>query len=287
MNRRRFLSITAAAMAVPQMAPAETLWQGGALGADASLRLSGRTDHAQAALDGLRSLLGRVEATFSLYRPSELTRLNRTGAITPSDWFRQVVDLSGTLHRQTGGAFDPSVQPLWQGWQSGQLADPALLGWDKVQTGSRITLMPGQALTFNGIAQGFATDLVRAHLARHGFDHALINIGEYAALGGPFRLGISDPQAGLLADWHLTGGALAVSSPMATLIAGRPHIQHPRGLPPLWATVAVQADSAAVADGLSTALVFLSRSQIASVTAARPDIRRVALVDAAGNLETL
>lgn len=287
MNRRRFLSITAAAMTLPQMARAEILWQGVALGADASLRLSGPTDRAEAALEGVQSLLERVEATFSLYRASELTRLNQTGAITPSDWFRQVVDLSGTLHRQTGGAFDPSVQALWQAWETGQLADPAHLGWDKVQIGSRITLMPGQALTFNGIAQGFATDLVRAHLAEHGFDHALINIGEYAALGGPFRLGIGDPEAGLLADWHITGGALAVSSPGATLVAGRPHIQHPRGRPPLWATVAVQADSAAVADGLSTALVFLSRSQIATVKAARPDIRRVALVDAAGNLETL
>lgn len=287
MNRRRFLSITAAAMTLPQMARAEILWQGVALGADASLRLSGPTDRAEAALEGVQSLLDRVEATFSLYRSSELTRLNRTGVISPSDWFRQVVDLSGTLHSQTNGAFDPSVQPLWHALEAGQTADPSHLGWGKVQTGSRITLLPGQALTFNGIAQGFATDLVRTHLANHGFDHALINIGEYAALGGPFRLGIGDPEAGLLADWHITGGALAVSSPGATLVAGRPHIQHPRGRPPLWATVAVQADSAAVADGLSTALVFLSRSQIATVKAARPDIRRVALVDAAGNLETL
>ncbi|MFN4156615.1 MAG: FAD:protein FMN transferase [Paracoccaceae bacterium] len=287
MNRRRFLTISAAAIALSQAASAETLWQGVALGADASLRLTGPAQHAESALAGLRSLLDRVEATFSLYRASELTWLNRSGSVVPSDWLREVVALSTTLHRQTGGAFDPSVQPLWHASQTGQTVDPADIGWGKVGTGRRITLAPGQALTFNGIAQGFATDLVRAHLAQHGFDHALINIGEYAALGGPFRLGISDPAAGLLAEWQLTGGALAVSSPGATLVAGQPHIRHPRGLPPLWSTVAVQADSAAVADGLSTALVFLTRPQIAEVKAARPDIRRVALVDGGGNLETL
>lgn len=287
MNRRRFLAITASALALPQGAQAETVWQGIALGADAELRLTGPADRAKAALAGVQALLERVEATFSLYRPSDLTRLNMAGAIKPSDWFRQVADLSTTLHHLTDGAFDPSVQPLWLALASGHKPDASSIGWSRVQIGAQITLAPGQALTFNGIAQGFATDLVRAHLAQHGFDHALINIGEYGTLGGPFRLGIADPAAGILAQWQITNGALAASSPRATLVAGQPHIQHPKGLPPLWSTVAVHAESAAVADGLSTALVFLTRAQIAAIKATRPDLHRVALVDALGNLESL
>jgi FAD:protein FMN transferase len=287
MNRRRFLQISAAAIALPRETHAETLWTGTALGADAELRLTGPADKARAALDGLHSLLDRIEDTFSLYRPSELLRLNTTGRITPSPWLRQVADLSTTLHRLTGGAFDPSVQPLWQALATGQTPDLSRIGWHHVRTGTQITLAKGQALTFNGIAQGFATDLVRNRLAQHGFVHALVNIGEAAALGGPFRLGIGDPGAGGLADWHLTGRALAVSSPRATLVAGQPHILHPAGKPPLWSTVAVEADSAALADGLSTALVFLTKADIAALKTVLPALHRVAVIDSAGNLETL
>ena len=287
MNRRRFLCLTAATLALPNGAGAETVWQGVALGADAEIRLTGPADRAKAALAGVRAVLDQIEATFSLYRASDLTRLNASGSIAPSAWMQQVVALSSALHRLTEGAFDPTVQTLWQAHATGKTPEPNTLGWGRVQMAGQITLAPGQALTFNGIAQGFATDLVRAHLAEHGFGTALINIGEYAALGGPFRLGISDPDAGLLAAWQVTGGALAVSSPRATLVAGQPHIQHPKGLPPLWSTVAVHADSAAVADGLSTALVFLTRGQIAAVKALRPDLHRVAVVDALGNLETI
>ncbi|MFN7225324.1 MAG: FAD:protein FMN transferase [Paracoccaceae bacterium] len=289
MKRRRFLQVTAAALAMPNMARAETVWHGVALGADATLRLMGPSERAQAALIGLASVLEKVEATFSLYRPSELTALNAQGRATPSSWLRQVVDLADRLHGLTEGAFDPSVQPLWRALAEGR--DPeaarAHVGWDRVQLAPDIILNQGQALTFNGIAQGFATDLVRDHLARQGFDHALINIGEYAALGGPFHLGVADPLAGLLAEWTVRSGALAVSSPFGTALAGQAHILHPKGLSPLWSTVAVEADTAALADGLSTALVFSTAAQVATLKAALPQVRRVALVDAAGNLETV
>lgn len=286
MNRRRFLQITAASLALPGAAQAETLWRGTALGAQAELRLTGPVARAEAASQDIPALLQRAEETFSLYRPSELTRLNASGSLSPSRWFQQVVDLSDALYHATNGAFDPSIQSLWQALATGQ-TNPVPTGWSHVRIGRQITLVPGQALTFNGIAQGFATDLIRTHLSRHGFDHALINIGEYAALGGPFRLGISDPVAGLLAEWRVSDGALAASSPHGTLVAGQPHILHPRGQAPLWSTVAVQASTAALADGLSTALVFLSKARIRALFPVFPGLHRVALVDAAGNLETL
>jgi thiamine biosynthesis lipoprotein len=141
------------------------------------------------------------------------------------------------------------------------------------------------ALTFNGIAQGFGADVVKAHLAAHGFAHALIDIGETAALGGPFRLAVEDPVHGPLATRTLTGTAIATSSPGATLVNGQPHILHPRGLPPLWSTVSVEATSAALADALSTALVFLTTDRIAALR--HPGLIRVTLVDPDGNLTTI
>lgn len=286
MNRRRFLTITAAALALPCSARAETVWRGEALGAQAEVRLYGAADRARAALGGMADLMQEVETRFSLYRPSELTDLNGRGTLVPSPMFAELVALSDRLYTETDGAFDPSIQPLWVSLASGN-SPTGPIGWQHLTIGPPIRLAPGQALTFNGIAQGYATDLVRTHLVRHGFARALVNMGEYGALGGPFRLGIADPDAGLLAQWQIRNGALAVSSARATLVGGNPHIIHPKGLPPLWSTVAVHADQAAMADGLSTALTFLTRERIRQVKARLPGIHRVALVDMQGNLETV
>lgn len=283
MNRRRFLALAAAAAATP--AAAETRWQGRAFGADSQLVLHGPMHAAEAALAGLPALIDRIEAEFSLHRPSALTRLNATGRLAdPSPAFRAVVELADAVHRLTEGAFDPSVQPLWQAAAEGRAAsDP--IGWHRVRRTAGIALEPGMALTFNGIAQGFGADAVKAHLAAHGFDHALIDMGEQAALGGPFRLGLIDPAHGQLASRRLTDCAIATSSPMATLVGGQPHILHPKGLPPLWSTVSVEARTAALADALSTALVFLPAERIAALR--HPGLIRVTLIDAGGNLTTI
>ncbi|HLQ17930.1 MAG TPA: FAD:protein FMN transferase, partial [Tabrizicola sp.] len=198
--------------------------------------------------------------------------------------FRALMDLAEAIYHLTEGAFDPTVQPLWQAAAEGH-RNTAPIGWHHVQRGPGITLKPGMALTFNGIAQGFGADAVKAHLAAHGFDHALIDMGEAAAIGGPFRLGLRDPIYGQLATRALQGTAIATSLPKATLVNGQPHILHPHGLPPLWSTVSVEATSAALADALSTALVFLTADQIAALH--HPGLIRVTLVDPDGNLTTI
>lgn len=283
MNRRRFLALAAAALATP--AGAQTRWQGRAFGADCMISLSGPVRQAEAALAGLPALIEAIEADFSLHRPSALTQLNATGRLAdPSPAFRAVIRLADAVHRLTDGAFDPTVQPLWQAAAEGR-AVSGPIGWHRVRSDGGIALDTGMALTFNGIAQGFGADAVRAHLAAHGFDRALIDMGEMVALGGPFRLGLIDPVHGQLASRSLTATAIATSSPMATLVGGRPHIMHPRGLPPLWSTVSVEATSAALADALSTALVFLPADRIARLR--HPDLLRVTLIDPDGNLTTI
>lgn len=283
MNRRRFLALSAAALATP--ARAQTTWQGRAFGADCALTLSGDVRRAEAALASLPALIEAIEADFSLHRPSALTSLNATGRLAdPSPAVRALTDLADAVHHLTDGAFDPSVQPLWQAAAEGR-PTTAPIGWHRVRRDGGIALEPGMALTFNGIAQGFGADTVRAHLAAHGFDHALIDMGEMAALGGPFRLGLSDPAHGQLATRTLTGTAIATSSPMATLAGGQPHILHPQGLPPLWPTVSVEATSATLADALSTALVFLPADRIARLR--HPGLIRVTLIDPDGNLTTI
>lgn len=296
-QRRRFLQITAAMALTPALVPArgraETRWQGTALGADAEVTLTGDARAAEAVLRRLPAVLQGIEAEFSLFRPdSALVQLNNTGRlVAPSPRFLELCALCDRVHRATGGVFDPTVQPLWRALaQGGDLATArAALGWGRVGISrAGVTLDAGQALTFNGIAQGFATDAVRALLADAGFTQALIGIGEYAALGGPWRIGVEDPAAGLLATRSLTGGAMATSSPGAmTLAGGQAHILHPQGRAPVWSSVTVLADSAALADGLSTAWVFAGVDEITTARRRLVGVGEVVLVDANGNLRRI
>jgi thiamine biosynthesis lipoprotein len=275
-RRRRFLSIVAAAgLAGPVRAAPD--WSGRGFGADLALTLSGAGDRA-GVLAALPRLIARIEAEFSLHDPaSALSRLNAGAMLEPSPTFAALIQAADRLHRLTGGAFDPSVQALWTG--SG-----GPVGWERMpRTDGALRLPPGMALTFNGIAQGFAAEAARALLAAHGYREALIDLGEMAALGGPWQVGIADPAHGLVATRRLTGGAIATSSARATLLRGGPHILHP-AREVQWSTVSVEAGEATLADGLSTAMVLMSRAEIEALL---PLVRRVVLVDARGDAVAL
>ncbi|WP_316013258.1 FAD:protein FMN transferase [Roseobacter sp. HKCCA0434] len=289
-GRRRFIAICAAAACLPRGSVAAT-WRGQALGAEVSLTLHGAPE---GTIEAARDLLGQVERRFSLYDPgSELSRLNRAGVLhRPSTMFRELLYFVDEAYRLTEGRFDPTVGGLWTALaQGGDIAAAArAVGWARVERAAdgAIRLAPGQALSFNGIAQGFATDLVADALRRRGLTRALVDIGEFAAIGGPFRLGLADPVHGMLGRATLHDGAIATSSPQALRLGrddSRGHILHPR-FAAEWSTVSVEADRAVMADALSTGLC-LGDADLARRTRAAAGIGRVRLVDTAGDLVTI
>ncbi|MDO6585420.1 FAD:protein FMN transferase [Salipiger sp. 1_MG-2023] len=285
LSRRRFLSISAAALSMGASA-APARWSGLALGAEAQITLHG--PGATEALPRAIARLRQIEAAFSLYDPdSEVSRLNRAGRLVPSQDFAALMALADRVHRATQGQFDPTVQPLWQALARGQDSGDArqLIGWETVQRAPQVVLSKGQALTFNGIAQGYATDAVVDLLETRGFGSALVNIGEFRALGGPWRLGLADPDQGLLGSRTLTGGAVASSSPSALMLGAQAHILSPQGGAALWSTVSVECPSAALADALSTGFCLMDEAAIRAAIRHIP--ARVTLVDAGGNLRRL
>ena len=289
LTRRRFLTISAAFAGLPATAQAHS-WQGRAFGADVSLTIRGPRDAADAAMTEVRKLITEVEQMFSLYDPaSALSGLNSAGVLhLPPPRFLDLMQAADTAFRLTDGLFDPTVQPLWAALAEGRDTAPviAAMGWQKLRFDpTKITLGRSQALTFNGIAQGFATDLVADALAARGLTDTLVNIGEYRANGGPWTVGIADPAHGFLGHRTLTKGAIATSSPAATLIGAQGHILHANAQP-RWSSVTVEASNATLADSLSTALVLAPRDQISEIKA-RTDITRVTLIDFSGDLSTL
>jgi thiamine biosynthesis lipoprotein len=294
MTRRRFISVLAAAGAVPLVShrgfavpPLQTVtWDGFALGAKARLVLQHADESvAKDAIAASLEEVARLEAILSLHRPdSALSRLNATGRIddAPVD-LRTLLAETITLAQLSGGAFDPTIQPLWglyarhfdQPDASAAGPSPAEVGaalqlvdWQRVEIeGAAIRLgLPHMAVTLNGIAQGYITDRVGDLLRARGFEHVLVSLGEDLALGpkwngSAWRIGIADPnrEGRLLTEVPLSAGAIATSAGSGFHFdsAGRfTHILDPRtGMSARqWASVTVLADRAALADGLSTAL---------------------------------
>lgn len=140
LHRRRFLSISAAAMAAGPVAAAGagfTRWRGEALGAECEITLHAPPGKAQPALDAARAALRAVETQFNLYDPtSALARLNATGRLeAPEPMFLALMELSRQMYEATEGRFDPSIQPLWSALARG--LDPetaqAQVGWSRVR----------------------------------------------------------------------------------------------------------------------------------------------------------
>jgi thiamine biosynthesis lipoprotein len=283
-NRRRFLTLTAAALSsLPGHAETLTEWQGTGLGTALSLRLLGAAPHhARQVFVRVEAEVKRIESLASLHRDSALTRLNRDGHLAwPSPDLLELLALAGQLHTTTSGAFDPTVQPLWLALASGTDTAKArmLIGWDRIRLSpAEIRLDRGQSLTLNGIAQGWAADRIADVLRAQGFTEALIDIGEIAALGTEsWPILITGPDGTKLEEARLTNRALATSSPRGTLVNGQPHILGPQGQLPLWQTVSVSAPSATVADALSTAFCLMDRPAIDRALRAFPDARIEAL----------
>lgn len=280
-SRRRFLAICGAACAA-RPASARTVWRGRAFGAEASIALVGEgAEHAlSAAFDTIR----RMERLFSLYDPnSSLSVLNREGRLSMPPEFGALIKVVEEMHSLTGGLFDPTVQPLWTALANGEDADAARrrLGWNKVRVeGSDIEFgEPGMALTLNGIAQGFATDRVKAVLVAHGFRDVVVNVGEYAVGLDTAKIAVADARGRLIEAVELRDEAIATSSALALEVGGRGHILHPLrdGHVPMWETVSVTARSAAIADALSTAISLSLDERLASRIVTEGSAHRVVL----------
>lgn len=301
LSRRRMIRITGlvAGAAVLERAwhgrRAEQLvrWDGQVLGALASLELYHHDqDEAQVLIAECMTEIRRLSRIFSLYQPdSAITRLNRDGRqASPPAELVSVLTESLRYSQLSGGAFDVTVQPLWDlyaGHFSRPDADPEgpsdvaiaaarrLVDYRQVECSPTLVRLgaPGMAVTFNGIAQGYITDCVMNLLRRRGVDKVLAQLDAYRASGRhpdgrPWHIGIANPRAPdtSLAVLELNDRAMATSGGYGTCFddAGRFHhlFDPATGRPSFsWAGTNVVAASAMMADGLSTAIAVAPRER--------------------------
>lgn len=278
------------------------------LGTTLSLRVAHRDPAlAERALDAAVATIRHVEAQMSLFNPnSALSRLNRDGVLRdPHPDLLQILHLAQTVSQRSHGAFDVTVQPLWRVFEAAQregclpsraavLQARARVSWQALELApDRIRFTePGMGITLNGIAQGYAADLVRLRLQAFGIEHALVNTGEWAPLGQPeaqqgWVLGVADPrdEQKLIARLLMQGRCFATSADSQTSFGSdylNHHIFDPHTgySPPELASVTVAARSCALADAL-TKVMFVAGMRRALWLTRRWQVD-VLLVDKAG-----
>lgn len=263
-KRRRLIQIAAMSLAAPYAVHAETTlrtWRGRALGAEATIQLPDDGPRSKLALKAALDTLRRMETLFSLYDPgSVLNQLNLMGRLEMPPEFAALMDIVDQLYTSTHGLFDPTIQPRWSALARTGRTDNSVdqIGWHKVRR-VRQTLAfeeSEMALTLNGVAQGFATDRVFATLEAHGYGQLGVNIGEYRSADDGLSLEVVHHGQTLPVALSLRHAAAATSDMSAlTFSDGTSHILHPQGEDSRkLQAVTVVADTAALADGYSTAL---------------------------------
>ncbi len=321
-TRRHFLSI-AAAWGVSASTPSSgalvpVSWSGQLMGATASLSLyTPDPDLGRSLITQCLSEIDRLENLFSLFRPDSLiSQLNRTGWVdTAEPDFLRVLTESERISRLSNGAFDVTVQPLWvlyskhfDRWgrdAEGPGADAinqalGSVNWRAVQTsGGRVSFTaPNMGITLNSIARGYATDRVTAILKAAGLEHVLVDLDNYYALGNhpdgrPWRIGMADPKSPdhVMKVLDVKNLAVASASGFGTVFdrAGIYHHifdPHTGGCSSTWAGCTVLAESATIADALSTTLLVAPPAKIPQILAEGGGVKAY-MVDRTGRVSVV
>ncbi len=173
----------------------------------------------RAAFEAAEREFERLEALLSRFRPdSELSALNRRGALDAGPELVEVTRLALEARERTDGLFDPTVHDalVSAGYDrtfaeldaDGRAGGPRLCGGGVRIDGTRIELDHNVRIDLGGIGKGYAVD--RAARMLVGVGPCLVNAGgDLACYGRPWPVGVetADGQVTL----ELDRGAIATS----------------------------------------------------------------------------
>ena len=236
--------------------------------------------------------INRIAARFSFYDPaSELSRINRDAfdreVFIAGDLF-ELLKTCETCWKMTTGVFDPTIGPLMKLWGFGAKRTDIpsvndikmaleMTGWQHISLDPDKTSIRfktnGVKIDLGGIAKGWALDEATILLREAGVTSALLHGGtsSIVGIGTPPRelawtIGIEDPYEKVHTPKWFTTSDIVDSALSVSSIHGKSHevddIEYGHVLNPLTGMAVsgpyvsvVEADSAVIADALSTALL--------------------------------
>jgi thiamine biosynthesis lipoprotein len=315
-----FASVAAGTRAGEAIVPRGVTWSVRTMGTYANVTLV-TADSTASAPNALAAfaVLRRVDSLMSNWTTtSEVARINREGGRVPivvQPEVATVLDASLRLWRETGGAYDITVEPLVRLW--GFLGGPKRVPADseiaavlpRVGAGrlrfdaARRTLAfgaDGMRIDLGGIAKGYAVEAAAESLAARGVRDALVDVsGNMHALGRPagggaWRIGIRDPRGRLpyFARLSLSDRSISTSGQYEQFVAANGHtyghILDPRtGMPVSGLiSVTVVAASAFETDAWDTPL-FVLGVEAAKRTAHAHDTFDAVLVAPGDGIDTV
>ena len=297
-TRRRFLKIVGLASigaisgtALVKLTKTDILkkvtWQGIALGSPAEITIyHPNQKEAEDILSESHKKLVQLENLFSLYKEnSQLSMLNKNGYLeNPHPDMLALLNLSKKYAEITNGAFDITVQPLWNLYNEAFIKTNkppleseiektlSLVDWKSIYVSKDLINYEkkGMSSTLNGIAQGYITDKISEHLINSDINNTLVQLGEYRGIGDhpdgrPWRLLLSNPEhTDSIGEIEFTNAAVATSAGLGTLfdLTGKHHhIFDPKNgyNANNYLQVSVTSKTAAEADALATAFLILNQ----------------------------
>ena len=188
--------------------------QGNAIGTTYSIRYLDTEDrNFESAVEELITAVNRSTST---YQPNSIiSRVNRGDtAVTVDNYFIEVFEKSAKIHKETNGAFDPTIGVLVNAWGFGpEPADENLdslkiktllqfVGFEKVSlvNGKIQKQYPDIYFDFNAIGKGHLVDVIGRHLENHQIRNYLVEIGGEIRTRGvnqhqlPWKIAIENPN---------------------------------------------------------------------------------------------
>ncbi|MBP3730153.1 MAG: FAD:protein FMN transferase [Mailhella sp.] len=205
-----------------------------------------------------------------------------------------LLDMSASVHRLSGGAFDPTVLPVLQALEktrsghelsASELAScREMVGFDKLERAGGLRLMQeGMAVTLDGIAKGYIAQRMSDVLVRKGCVNHLVNAGGdivargCSSAGRAWQIAVQDPahRQAYPSVLALSGNAVATSGVYEQKFdaGGGSHLIDPASCGKLDVlSSSVIAPSGALADALATAFSIMQPRQAVAAAAGMPGV---------------
>jgi FAD:protein FMN transferase len=269
---------------------------------------------ARAALD----TIDRLEDQLSVFREnsviSEVNRRAADDAVDVDEGLYRLLTLCGSLHRETGGAFDITSTALSKCWgflaREGRLPSAEAIAAARTRVGfDAVDLDAGRRtvrftrhdvqLNLGAVGKGYALDQVAQQMRAGGVTNALFSAGRSSllALGGGregWQVEIVSPRASRpLATVWLRDAAIGTSGAGEQFVdvdgVRYGHVIDPRTGWPASGVLSASAiaPSAAIADALSTAFFVGGRELAERYCAEHPDVVAVITPDDGSEMPTL